>query len=213
MPKGILGKKLGMTQLFAGNGDVVPVTVIQTGPCRVVQKKTPEKDGYAALQIGFGDKLRNVNKPQRGHFAKAQTVPALKLAEIRTEGNKTLNELEPGAELRVESLFKEGDLVDVTGTSKGKGFAGTVKKHNFNRGPMSHGSMYHRRVGALAATDAARVFKNRPMAGRMGNERRTVQGLSVVKVDAERNLLLLKGSVPGINGSYVLVKESVKKRG
>jgi len=212
MPKGILGKKLGMTQLFTDNGDVVPVTVIQAGPCRVVQKKTPEKDGYAAVQIGFGEKLKGVNKPMRGHFAAVQVVPAHKLVEFRTEDSKVMEDLQTGDEIRVETLFATGEYVDVTGTSKGKGFTGTVKRYGFSRGPMTHGSKYHRGVGSLAATNQARVFKNRRMAGRMGHVRRTVQGVRIVKVDPERSLLLVQGSVPGANGSFVMIKETVKHK-
>lgn len=210
MPKGTLGRKVGMTQLFADNGNVVPVTVIQAGPVRVVQKKTPATDGYAAVQLGLGEKLKNVNKPLRGHFAKGQVVPAKVLREFRTEDSEFMQALEVGDELRVEQVFAAGEYVDVIGTTKGKGFAGAIKRHNFRRGPMGHGSRYHRGVGALGAVDAARVFKGRKMPGRMGGERRTVQGLEVVRVDAERNLLLVKGSVPGPKGSLVMVKETVK---
>ncbi len=212
MPKGIVGKKLGMTQLFTSNGDVIPVTVIQAGPCRIVQKKTAEKEGYAAVQVGFGEKLKNVNKPLRGHYAKAQAVPAYKLVEFRIEDSQVMQQLQPGEEVRVEALFNPGEYVDVSGTSKGKGFSGVVKRFGVNRGPMSHGSMYHRRVGAMGATDAARVFKSKNMPGRMGNARRTVQGLKVVKVDPERRLLIVAGSVPGATGSFVTIKETVKHK-
>ena len=212
MPKGTLGYKIGMTQLFTDNGHVVPVTVILAGPVRVVQKKTPETDGYAAVQLGIGEKLKNVNKPLRGHFAKAQVVPAKALREFRIDDSEFMQALEVGDELRVEEVFTEGEYVDVVGITKGKGFAGVIKRHNFRRGPMGHGSHCHRSVGSLGAVDPARVFKGRKMPGRMGGERRTVQGLQIVKIDAERNLLLVKGSVPGPNGGLLMVKETVKHK-
>ncbi|NLN20081.1 MAG: 50S ribosomal protein L3 [Firmicutes bacterium] len=212
MPKGTLGYKIGMTQLFTDNGHVVPVTVILAGPVRVVQKKTPETDGYAAVQLGIGEKLKNVNKPLRGHFAKAQVVPAKALREFRIDDSEFMQALEVGDELRVEEVFTEGEYVDVVGITKGKGFAGVIKRHNFRRGPMGHGSHFHRSVGSLGAVDPARVFKGRKMPGRMGGERRTVQGLQIVKIDAERNLLLVKGSVPGPNGGLLMVKETVKHK-
>lgn len=212
MPKGTLGYKIGMTQLFTDNGHVVPVTVILAGPVRVVQKKTPETDGYAAVQLGIGEKLKNVNKPLRGHFAKAQVVPAKALREFRIDDSEFMQALEVGDELRVEEVFTEGEYVDVVGITKGKGFAGVIKRHNFRRGPMGHGSHFHRSVGSLGAVDPARVFKGRKMPGRMGGERRTVQGLQIVKIDAGRNLLLVKGSVPGPNGGLLMVKETVKHK-
>ena len=212
MPKGTLGYKIGMTQLFTDNGHVVPVTVILAGPVRVVQKKTPETDGYAAVQLGIGEKLKNVNKPLRGHFAKAQVVPAKALREFRIDDSEFMQALEVGDELRVEEVFTEGEYVDVVGITKGKGFAGVIKRHNFRRGPKGHGSHFHRSVGSLGAVDPARVFKGRKMPGRMGGERRTVQGLQIVKIDAERNLLLVKGSVPGPNGGLLMVKETVKHK-
>lgn len=212
MPKGTLGRKIGMTQLFTSNGNVVPVTVIEAGPVRVVQKKTPATDGYAAVQLGLGEKLKNVNKPLRGHYAKGQVVPAGALREFRIDDSELMQSLQVGDELRVEAVFGEGEYVDVIGTTKGKGFAGVIKRHNFRRGPMSHGSHYHRGVGSLGGVDPARVFKGRKMPGRMGGERCTVQGLQVVRVDAERNLLLVKGSVPGPKGSLVMVKETVKHK-
>jgi large subunit ribosomal protein L3 len=212
MPKGTLGRKVGMTQLFTSNGNVVPVTVIKAGPVHVVQKKALETDGYAAVQLGLGEKLKNVNKPLGGHFAKGQVIPAGALREFHTEDSELMQSLQVGDELRVEAVFAEGEYVDVVGTTKGKGYAGVIKRHNFRRGPMGHGSHYHRRVGSLGAVDPARVFKGRKMPGRMGGERRTVQRLQVVKVDAERNLLLVKGSVPGPKGSLVMVKETVKHK-
>lgn len=209
MPKGILGKKLGMTEVFDADGRVTPVTVIEAGPCTVVQRKTTENDGYEAIQLGFGEKRENLfNRPLKGHFKRANVKPTRYLRELRVESG---SEYEAGQKITVE-IFSAGDVVDVTGTSKGKGFAGVVKRYGFNRGPMSHGSMYHRRVGSLGATDPQRVFKGRRMPGRLGGDRVTVQGLEVVRVDADRNLLLVKGSVPGPKGSLVIVKESVKPR-
>jgi len=200
-----------MTQIFDDAGNIVPVTVIEVGPCRVVQKKTTETDGYEAVQVGIGEvKERRVNKPLKGHFAKAKVEPHRHLREIRTEDSEIMRSLEVGQELRAD-LFQAGEYVDVTGISKGKGFAGVIKRWNFNRGPMEHGSMYHRRVGSLGATDPQRVFKGRRMPGRMGGERRTVQRLRVVKVDAERNLLLIRGSVPGPKGALVEIRETVKR--
>lgn len=213
MPKGVFGRKIGMTQVFDDKGNFVPVTVVQVGPCHVVQKKTVETDGYEAVQIGYGKvKERRVNKPLKGHYAKAQVAPHRGLKELRTEDSEEMRALEVGAELRAD-LFSPGDYVDVTGTSKGKGFAGVIKRWNFRRGPMSHGSMYHRRVGSLGATDPQRVFKGRKMPGRMGGERRTVQGLQVVRVDSERNLLLIRGSVPGPKGAWLEIRETVKEKG
>jgi len=213
VPKGVFGRKIGMTQVFDEQGNFVPVTVVEVGPCRVVQKKTVEKDGYEAVQIGFGTvKERRVNKPLKGHYAKAQVPPHQHLKELRIEDSEVMQALEVGAELRAD-IFSPGEYVDVTGTTKGKGFAGTVKRWNFSRGAMSHGSMYHRRVGSLNATDPQRVFKGRRLPGRMGGERRTVQGLQVVRVDSERNLLLIRGSVPGAKGSWLEIRETVKQRG
>ena len=213
MPKGVFGKKIGMTQIFDEQGNLVPVTVVEVGPCRVVQKKTVEKDGYEAVQIGFGTvKESRVNKPLKGHYAKAHVPPHRHLGELRTEDSEVMRALEVGAEIRAD-IFSPGEYVDVTGTTKGKGFAGTIKRWNFGRGPMSHGSMYHRRVGSLNATDPQRVFKGRKLPGRMGGERRTVQGLQVVRVDSERNLLLIRGSVPGAKGSWLEIRETVKQKG
>ena len=212
MPKGILGKKLGMTQIFDETGHAVPVTVIEAGPCVVVQKRTAERNGYTALQLGF-DPLpeKRVNKPLKGHFQAAGVKPVRYLREVRVRADEDFAGLEVGAEIKAD-VFSAGEYVDVVGVTKGKGFAGTVKRHNFKRGPMSHGSMYHRRVGSLGSTGPQRVFPGRRMAGRLGGERRTIQGLKVVRVDADRNLILLKGSVPGPRGSLVLIKETVKHK-
>ena len=209
MAKGILGKKIGMTQVFNAQGRLVPVTVVETGPCMVVQKKNEEKDGYTSIQLGFMEKRENiVNKPLKGHFAKAGVKPMRYLREIRLTAEESEN-YQVGQEIKAV-LFKEGEKVDVIGTSKGKGFAGVIKRYNFHRGPMAHGSMYHRRPGSLGATDPARVFKGRRLPGRMGGERVTVQGLEIVKVDPEKNVLLIKGAVPGRNGALLLVRETVK---
>jgi len=205
--KGILGKKIGMTQIFDDTGKVIPVTVIEAGPCVVVQKKTPENDGYAAIQLGFDEKREKLfNKPLKGHFAKAGIKPRKFVKEIR---DVDVAAYEVGQEIKAD-IFSEGEFVDVVGISKGKGFAGGVKRHGFNRGPMGHGSMYHRRPGSLGATDAARVFPGRKLPGRMGGERVTVQKLAVVKVYPDRNLMLIKGAVPGAKGSYVIIADSKK---
>ncbi len=212
MPKGLFGTKVGMTQIFDEQGQAIPVTVVQVEPCRVVQKKTSATDGYEAIQVGIGTaKPQRVNKPLKGHFARANVEPARYLREIRIEDSEVMQGLEVGQELRAD-LFQEGEYVDVTGTSKGKGFAGAIKRWNFHRGPMSHGSMYHRRVGSLGATDPQRVFKGRKLPGRMGGVRRTVQGLQIVKVDPERNLLLIRGSVPGPKGALLEIRETVKAK-
>ncbi|HHV61740.1 MAG TPA: 50S ribosomal protein L3 [Firmicutes bacterium] len=209
MPKGILARKLGMTRVFDADGNAVPVTVVEAGPCVVVQKKTKETDGYNAIQLGMGEKRERLfTRAVRGHFKKAGLKPTRYLREIRTDD---VEQFQVGQEIKAD-IFKEGDSVDVTGTSLGKGFSGVVKRWNFRRGPMSHGSMYHRRVGSLGATDPARVFKGRRLPGRLGGERVTVQNLKVVKVDPDRNLLLVRGAVPGRRGGLLIVKESIKKR-
>lgn len=206
MAKGLIGKKLGMTQIFKEDGTVVPVTVIEAGPCVVTQKKTEEVDGYNAIQFGFEDKKEHrSNKPEKGHFKRAGVGPKKHLAEFRNFP-EDLNE---GDEVSVD-LFAEGEIVDVVGTSKGKGFAGTVKRYNFNRGPMTHGSHNHRAPGSIGGTDAARVFKGQKMPGRMGYDRVTIQNLEVAKVDTEKNVILIKGSVPGPNNGIVYIKEAVK---
>lgn len=210
MKKGILGKKHGMTQIFNEKGEFVPVTVIEAGPCVVVQKKTAENDGYNAIQVGFGDvKEKKVIKPLKGHFKKANVPFKRYLKEFRLDD---ITNYEVGSEIKAD-IFKAGERVDVTGISKGKGFAGIVKRYNANRGPMSHGSKYHRRVGSMGATtDPGRTFKGKIMPGHMGNEKVTVQNLEVVKVDTALNLLLVKGSVPGPKGSLLIIKDSVKNR-
>lgn len=208
MTKGILGKKLGMTQVFAEGGIVLPVTVIEAGPCVVLQKKENETDGYEALQIGFLDKKEHrANKAEKGHAKKADAAPKRYVKEIR---GMSPSEFELGQELKAD-LFAEGEYVDITGTSKGKGFAGSIKRHGYSRGPSSHGSRYHRGPGSMGAVDAARVFKGKKLPGHMGSETVTLQNLQVVKVDAERNVILVKGSIPGPKNSIVKVVSSLKK--
>lgn len=209
MKKFILGKKIGMTQIFDENGLAVPVTVIEAGPVVVVQKKTIENDGYTAVKVGF-EKVeeRKLNKPQKGIFLKSK-LPFLKhLKEFRIEN---VDSFEIGQEIKVNDMFQAGDRVDVSGTSKGKGFQGTIKRYGQSGGPESHGSMYHRRVGSMSAnTNPARVFKGKKLPGHMGMQRVTVLNLDVVKVDAERNLILVKGSVPGPKGAILEIRDSVK---
>lgn len=207
MQKGILGKKIGMTQIFDEAGRAIPATVIQAGPCVVVQKKTVATDGYNALQVGF-EPIREsrVNKPLRGHFAKAKVGPFRYLRELRLEN---VEDYQVGQEIKAD-IFKPGERVDVTGISKGKGFAGGIKRHGFQRGPMAHGSKYHRRPGSLGAKGPARVFKGRKLPGHMGGERVTILNLEVLKSDPERNLLLVKGAVPGPRMGLLIIKDSVK---
>ena len=208
MNKAIIGKKLGMSQIFTADGIVIPVTVVEAGPCPVIQKKTQEKDGYNALQVAFGDaKEKNVSKPVMGQFKKANVAPKKVLKELPIDN---VDAYEIGQEITA-SIFAEGDHVDVVGTSKGKGFAGAVKRWNHHIGPKAHGSGYHRGVGSMSANSSpSRVFKNKKMAGHLGNERVTVQNLTVARVDAARNLLLIKGAIPGAKGGIVVVKQSVK---
>lgn len=206
--KGILGKKLGMTQLFTPEGNVVPVTVIQAGPCVVLQKKDVDNDGYESIQIGFDDvKASRIIKPELGHAKKAGATPKRYVKEIR---GIQLGDYEVGQELKAD-LFTEGEFVDVTGTSKGKGFQGNIKRHNQSTGPMAHGSRYHRGPGSMGSIQANRVPKGKKLPGHMGNETVTLQNLQIIKVDAERNVLLVKGSIPGPKHSYVSVKSAVKK--
>jgi large subunit ribosomal protein L3 len=207
MTKGILGKKIGMTQVFAENGELIPVTVIEATPNVVLQKKVAETDGYEAIQLGFADKREKLaNKPEKGHAAKANTAPKRFVREIR---NADVAAYEVGQEVKVD-IFANGDIVDVTGISKGKGFQGSIKRHGQSRGPMSHGSRYHRRPGSMGPVAPNRVFKNKALPGRMGGEQITVQNLQIVKVDVERNLLLVKGNVPGAKKSYITIRSAVK---
>ncbi|MBD1223989.1 50S ribosomal protein L3 [Virgibacillus halodenitrificans] len=207
MTKGILGRKIGMTQLFSETGELVPVTVIQAEPNVVLQKRTLENDGYEALQIGFADeKESRTNKAKKGHAAKAETAPKRCVREFR---DANLDDYEVGQEISVD-VFQAGDKIDVTGTTKGKGFQGSIKRHNQQRGPMSHGSHYHRGPGSLGAVDPMRVFKGRPLPGQMGGNQVTIQNLEIVNVDAERNLILVKGNVPGAKKSFVKITSAIK---
>ena len=209
MKKAILGTKVGMTQVFTDAGVAVPVTVIEAGPCVVVQKKSTENDGYNAIQVGFGEKRENLfNKPSKGHFEKAGVKPKRYLREFRLED---ISAYEVGQEIKAD-VFAPGEKVDVVGTTKGHGFSGGIKRHGFHRGPMAHGSKYHRRPGSLAAKGPARVFKGRKLPGHYGVERVTIQNLEVVRVDAERNVLAIKGAIPGPRGGLVIIKDSVKTR-
>ncbi|MEW9670161.1 50S ribosomal protein L3 [Ammoniphilus sp. 3BR4] len=205
MSKGILGKKIGMTQIFTPTGEVIPVTVVEAGPNVVLQKKTNDVDGYESIQLGFDEKKeQRTIKPEQGHAKKANTTPKRFVREFRgMEG------FEVGQEVKAD-VFAEGEKVDVTGTSKGKGFAGAIKRHGHSRGPMAHGSRYHRGPGSLGSIAANRVFKGMKLPGRMGTDKVTVQNLEVVKIDTERNLLLIKGAIPGPNNGYVVVKSTVK---
>jgi len=205
--KGILGKKLGMTQIFAEDGIVIPVTVVEAGPIVVTQIKTVEKDGYNAVQIGFGEaKEKSLNKPQKGHLAAANVLKK-HLKEFRVD---SVEGYTVGQEIKAD-LFTAGEKIDVSGTSKGKGFQGPIKRHGQSRGPESHGSRYHRRPGSMGACSfPGRVFKNKKLAGHMGSVKVTVQNLEVVKVDADKNLILVKGAIPGPKGSVVTIKEAVK---
>ncbi|WP_102399167.1 50S ribosomal protein L3 [Haloimpatiens massiliensis] len=208
MKKAILGRKLGMTQIFAENGAVIPVTVVQAGPCVVLQKKTVEKDGYEAIQVGFEDiREKLVNKPVKGQFAKANVSLKRFIKEFKLEDTAAY---EIGAEIKAD-IFNVGDKIDVSGVSKGKGFQGTIKRWNFQRGPMSHGSKYHRAVGSMgASSDPSRTFKNKKMPGHMGNENVTVLNLEVVKVMPENNVILIKGGIPGPNKGLVLLRDTIK---
>ncbi len=210
MKKGIIGKKLGMTQLFDERGNVIPVTVIEAGPCVVVQKKTVENDGYESVQLGFGDvRDKLLNKPYKGHFEKADVAPKRVLREFRLED---VSGLKVGDIVKAD-VFAAGDHVDVAGTSKGKGFAGVIKRWGHHRLKMTHGTgPVHREVGSMgASTNMSRVPKGKKMAGQMGHERVTVQNLDVVKVDAEKNLIAIRGAVPGPKSGIVVLADSVKK--
>ena len=208
MKKAILGKKIGMTQMFRTDGTMIPVTVIEAGPCPVIQKKTVGTDGYDAVQVGFGELREKLsNKPRTGHFAKAGVKPLRYMREFKFDDASGYS---VGQVIKAD-MFAEGDKIDVRGVSKGKGFQGVIKRWNQNRGKMTHGSHYHRGVGSMSACSSpSRVFKHKNLPGHMGNETVTVQNLEVVRVDAERNLLLVKGAVPGPKGGLVSVTSTVK---
>lgn len=209
MTKGILGRKIGMTQVFAENGDLIPVTVVEASPNVVLQVKSAETDGYEAIQLGFEDKREKLsNKPEKGHVSKANTAPKRFVKELN---GVDVAGYEVGQEVKVD-IFAEGDIVDVTGISKGKGFQGAIKRHGQSRGPMAHGSRYHRRPGSMGPVAPNRVFKGKLLPGRMGGEQITVQNLQIVKVDAERNLLLIKGNVPGARKALLKIKGAVKAK-
>ena len=208
MKKALIGKKLGMTQIFDENGTVIPVTVLEAGPCVVAQVKTLENDGYEAVQLGFGEVKENkLNKPVKGHFAKANVTAKKHLREFRLD---SIEGIKVGDELKAD-VFAEGEKIDVQGTSKGKGFQGVIKRHGQHRGPMGHGSMYHRRPGSMGSTSTpGRVFKGKKLPGHMGRVTVTIQNLDVVKVDLDKNVILVKGSVPGPKGSILKIKSAIK---
>ena len=208
MKKGIIGRKIGMTQIFDEKGNVIPVTVIEAGPCVVAQVKTVETDGYNAVQLGFGDvKDKHINKPEMGHFAKAKLANKKHLREFRLDD---VENYKVGDEVKAD-VFVSGDKIDVQGISKGKGFQGVIKRHGQHRGPMGHGSMYHRRPGSMGSTSTpGRVFKGKKLPGHMGVQKITIQNLEIIKVDMDKNVLLVKGSVPGPKGAILKIKSSVK---
>ena len=207
MAKGILGKKVGMTQIFSDEGVLIPVTVIEVEPNIVLQKKTVETDGYTSVQLGYSNKKDSVaNKPETGHAAKASTNPKRFVKEIAGD---EMESFAVGQEVKA-NIFAEGEVVDVTGTSKGKGFQGVIKRYNFHRGPMAHGSGYHRGIGSMGDINAARIKKGKKMPGRMGFETVTIQNLKVVKIDLEKNVMLISGNVPGAKNSFVVVSNATK---
>ena len=208
MNKGLIGKKVGMTQIFDESGKVIPVTVIEAGPCVVAQVKTKDTDGYTAIQLGYGDiKEKKLNKPMKGHFTKVNVTPKKHLREFRVD---SVEKVKVGDELKAD-VFAAGDKIDIQGTSKGKGFQGVIKRHGQSRGPMGHGSMYHRRPGSMGSTSTpGRVFKGKKLPGHMGVQTVTIQNLDVVRVDMDKNVLLVKGSVPGPKGAILKIKATVK---
>ena len=208
MKKGIIGKKIGMTQIFDEKGNVIPVTVIEAGPCVVAQVKTVETDGYDALQLGFGEvKTKHMNKPEIGHFAKSKIDNKKHLREFRLD---SIEGVKVGDEIKAD-VFQAGEKVDIQGISKGKGFQGVIKRHGQSRGPMGHGSMYHRRPGSMGPTSTpGRVFKGKKLPGHMGRQTITIQNLDVVSVDMDKNVILVKGSVPGCKGAILKIKSAVK---
>ena len=208
MKKGIIGRKIGMTQIFDENGLVIPVTVIEAGPCVVAQVKTVETDGYDAVQLGFGEvKAKRLNKPEMGHFAKSKLEAKKHLREFRLD---SIENIKVGDEIKAD-IFAAGEKIDVQGTTKGKGFQGVIKRHGQSRGPMGHGSMYHRRPGSMGPTSTpGRVFKGKKLPGHMGHVTVTIQNLDVIKVDMDKNVILVKGSVPGAKGAILKIKSAVK---
>ncbi|MFH1624866.1 MAG: 50S ribosomal protein L3 [Pseudomonadota bacterium] len=210
MDKAIIGRKVGMTQVYSPDGGVLPVTVVEAGPCVVVQKKTLENDGYSALQLGFSEKKKQrVNRCLQGHFEKHKATPCAYLKEFRVE---TVDDYQEGQKITVD-IFRAGDFVDVTGTSKGKGFAGVVKRWGFRGGPGTHGSMFHRAPGSIGSSAfPSRVLKGKKLPGRLGGEKVTVQNIEVVEVKPRNNLVLLKGAIPGSSNGIVVLRSSKKKR-
>ena len=210
MAKGILGKKLGMTQIFEADGKMIPVTVVEAGPCIVIQNKTEETDGYNAIQVGFGDiKEKQVTSPMKGHFEKAGVTPVKFVREFRLSAP---SEYKVGDKIAAD-IFAAGELIDAVGVSRGRGFAGTIKRHNFARGPMKHGSKSHREAGSMGprySGPGGRVIKGKKLPGRLGGINATVQRLTIAKVDVDRNLILVKGSVPGAAGTFLVLRETVK---
>ena len=210
MAKGILEKKLGMTQIFEADGKMIPVTVVEAGPCIVIQNKTEETDGYNAIQVGFGDiKEKQVTSPMKGHFAKAGVTPVKFVREFRLSAP---SEYKVGDKIAAD-IFAAGELIDAVGVSRGRGFAGTIKRHNFARGPMKHGSKSHREAGSMGprySGPGGRVIKGKKLPGRLGGINATVQRLTIAKVDVDRNLILVKGSVPGAAGTFLVLRETVK---
>lgn len=209
MHKFIVGKKIGMAQIYGSEGKAIPVTVIEAGPCVVVQKKAEATDGYGALRLGFAAaKPKQLTSPEKGLFEKTKTQPVKFLREARLDD---IEGYQVGQEIKCD-IFEAGEYVDITGTSRGKGFAGSIKRHGFSRGPMAHGSKYHRGPGSLQSRDAARVFKGRPLPGRMGGDRVTIQKLRIVRVDPENNIIIVRGAVPGARGALVTIKDTVKRK-
>ena len=209
MTKGILGKKVGMTQIFTESGELIPVTVVEATPNVVLQLKTIANDGYEAVQVGYQDKREVLsNKPAKGHVAKANTAPKRFIREFK---DVELEGLEVGSEIKVD-VFQAGDIVDVIGKSKGKGYQGVIKRHGQSRGPMAHGSRYHRRPGSMGPVAPNRVLKGKKLAGRMGGDRITIQNLEIVRVDADRNVIMIKGNVPGAKKSLITIKSAVKAK-
>ena len=210
MKKGLIGRKIGMTQIFDEKGNVIPVTVIEAGPCVVAQVKTVETDGYNSIQLGFGDvKDKHINKPEAGHFAKAKLANKKHLREFRVEN---VENYKVGDEVKAD-VFEAGEKVDIQGITKGKGFQGVIKRHGQSRGPMGHGSMYHRRPGSMGPTSTpGRVFKGKKLPGHMGAQTISIQNLEVVRVDLDKNVILVKGSVPGAKGAILKLKSSVKSK-
>ncbi len=208
MEKAIIGKKIGMTQIFDEKGLVIPVTVIEAGPCIVAQVKTTETDGYNAIQLGYGDVKENrINRPEKGHFTKAKLALKKHLREFRVS---EIADIAVGNEIKAD-VFEAGDKIDVQGTTKGKGFQGVIKRHGQSRGPMGHGSMYHRRPGSMGSTSTpGRVFKGKKLPGHMGVQTVTIQNLDIVKVDLDKNVILVKGSVPGAKGAILKIRKTVK---